>query len=444
MRSMELGVTYPFPRPNMRKQPFSANKAENERISNVGQDFGSAEARRNPWVSWVSPFSPPQHHNTVITNRKEPSSFMKIPYIIEPEFEHSVWADRTINGLRREAALKKYDLVGISPDFLRDRSAADPAVFENRMVIVIGMTYSWVPETVRILKDCGLSVILIHFDPPEGFRPRATVHVDYTQAMQLIVRYLHDCGREKIALYGLNPNSSTDILKRSYMETVLNAAPDTFFMSFASLSDCYAAFSRKMHAFDAVICANDIAAVSLLSHLKADGCRVPEDLFLISFGQSVLASHTDPGITSVSLDYSETGQQAVRLFAWLSRQEELSSVSVRVRAVLTVRGSTASLPAPDTYDEITGHLPQHDNINFYSDLEAKKLLNLEQLLMKADDMDHRIIQGLLKGQKQEILEDRLFLSESALRYRLKKLCENAGCASRSELLMQLKEWEEYL
>ena len=194
-----------------------------------------------------------------------------------------------------------------------------------------------------------------------------------------------------------------------------------------------------MRQFDAVICANDIAAVSLLSHLRADGVRVPEDLFVTAFGDSLIAARVDPPLTIATLDHRELGRQAVLLFSHLCRQPSTASVSARVRSKLIVRGSTACMP-----DMTSITLPEDDadafesSINFYNDPEAERLLRAETLLSAADELDMRLLSGLLAGCSLEKLEQTLFLTASALQYRKKRLMNIARCAHTSDLLEFLR------
>lgn len=366
---------------------------------------------------------------------------MQIPYIVEPSYANSIWAKKTLNGMRTEAIQKKYTLIELDGTHFQDLAFTDKAISENHMVLVIGTSYSWVPEIISWLHAHNISAIVINYDPPESLQPRGVVHVDYPQAMRLLIDYLQGCHKNKIALYGLNPNSSTDMMKKRYLESIYSSGTNNIFYNEASLSDCYQRFKTAYKQFDSVICANDIAAVSLLSNLKEDGISVPDQLFITSFGHSTLAARTVPGITTVSLDHVETGRQAIRLYAWLSRQDNLASVSVRIRARLTIRESTAMLPP----SELTADpLPYQGNADFYSDAAAQRLFAAEQLLSTATETDFQIMRGLLNGLTYEALQEQLFLSDSSLRYHIRYLMESAGVKTRLEFLDFLHEWKELI
>ncbi|MBQ7868660.1 MAG: LacI family DNA-binding transcriptional regulator [Clostridia bacterium] len=361
---------------------------------------------------------------------------MLIPFLLESDYRNSIWARQTVDGLMREASRKKYTVVQLDAD---DYQTIDPDELfgsRQRLIIVIGTSISWMPKVLDHFTRKGVKCILISFNPAESATAQGIVRMDHVSAMQMILHYLERCGRPRAALYGFNPNSSADMIKKDCFDA-WNAAHGLgqSFRAFdnpASLDACYQAFSHERSRFDAVICANDIVAVSLLRRLRADGIRVPEDLFVTSFGNSALSANVSPSITSVTLEHEELGRQAINLYAFLQKQEAATSVSVRIRSKLIVRDSTACIPFEES-DMLA--LPQTNyetSVNFYSDPEADRLMCAEMLLDSCDDIDQAFLRGLLAGLSTEALEERLFLSASALRYRLKRIMGVAGCKTRTE------------
>ncbi|MGF1431752.1 LacI family DNA-binding transcriptional regulator [Kitasatospora sp. LaBMicrA B282] len=64
---------------------------------------------------------------------------------------------------------------------------------------------------------------------------------------------------------------------------------------------------------DAVFCASDVLAAGALQVLRAAGRRVPEDVALVGFDDSIVARHTEPPLTSVRQPIAELGRRMVRL-----------------------------------------------------------------------------------------------------------------------------------
>ena len=310
------------------------------------------------------------------------------------------------------------------------------------MIIVIGTSVTWMPDALAFFSGRGIDSVFISFDPAETLLPAGMVRMDYVHATNHLITYLEGCGRERIALYGVNPNSSADNIKLRFFRSYCGARgadPETrVFYNNGCLPECYETFRIRCADLDAVICANDVAGVSLLSFLRRDGIRVPEQLFLTAFGDSLISKRVSPSLTIATLDNRELGRQAVIQFATLYRQPPTASISVRVRSRLIVRESTAGLP-----DSSGSQLPVYDHDgftgtnNFYSDPEAERLLRSEALLNACDETDLHFLVSLLSGESMKQMEKRLFLTASALQYRKKRLIHISECADTTDFLQFL-------
>ena len=359
---------------------------------------------------------------------------MLIPVLIEPAYQGTIWAQQTLDGLTAEASRRKYDLRLLNGERYRDEDYGALFGRGRRIAVIMGTSITWVPEVTRFLADIGTAAILISFEPVENFAPHAMVRMDYAGAMHAMLSYLDGCGRGRIALYGVNPNSSADTIKLRYFQfwcthrgTDCDAA---VFYNMASLADCCDRFMACHERFNAAICTNDIAAVALMRRLKARGLTVPNDLYIASFGNTLLAQKVTPGITSAVLDHYEMGCQAVHLFSYMHKQKTLCSISVRVPSRLLVRESTALSPVP-TVAPLLGVDPAAA-VNFYNDAEVQRLSLVEQLLRRADAIDLALMRALLAGETYEALEQRLFLSGNALKYRKKRLMSLAQCQTGAQ------------
>jgi DNA-binding LacI/PurR family transcriptional regulator len=78
------------------------------------------------------------------------------------------------------------------------------------------------------------------------------------------------------------------------------------------------ALLQRVPDLDAVFVANDLMAAGALRALKAAGRKVPKDVAVIGFDDSVTARTTDPPLTSVRQPVEELGRQlALQLLAQL-------------------------------------------------------------------------------------------------------------------------------
>ena len=64
---------------------------------------------------------------------------------------------------------------------------------------------------------------------------------------------------------------------------------------------------------DAFFAVNDLTAAQALMIIKRHGLKIPEDIAVVGFTNSQIATLTDPGLTSVDQKGYEMGQVAARL-----------------------------------------------------------------------------------------------------------------------------------
>jgi LacI family transcriptional regulator len=95
---------------------------------------------------------------------------------------------------------------------------------------------------------------------------------------------------------------------------------------------------------DAIVCASDDVAAGALQVLRERGVRVPDDVMLTGFGDTVVAEVSEPRLTSVRQPLEEVGVQAVAALqaAIGSGQPPRSAV---LKAALVARDSTRK-PVP--------------------------------------------------------------------------------------------------
>ncbi|MET9443408.1 LacI family DNA-binding transcriptional regulator [Streptomyces sp. NPDC006610] len=70
---------------------------------------------------------------------------------------------------------------------------------------------------------------------------------------------------------------------------------------------------ERVPDLDAVFAASDLMAVAALAELRRQGRRVPDDVAVVGFEDSVLARHTDPPLTTVRQPVEELGRTMARI-----------------------------------------------------------------------------------------------------------------------------------
>ncbi|MFB9329990.1 LacI family DNA-binding transcriptional regulator [Paenibacillus aurantiacus] len=94
----------------------------------------------------------------------------------------------------------------------------------------------------------------------------------------------------------------------------------------------------------AIFCCNDMLAIGALRAAKQLGLRIPRDCSIVGFDDTVLASVTDPPLTTIAQPIEQMGQTVVRLLVRLIEQPEERPERIVLTPALSIRQSAASRP----------------------------------------------------------------------------------------------------
>jgi len=176
------------------------------------------------------------------------------------------------------------------------------------------------------------------------------VAVDNAKGIVSAVRYLLDLGHRRIGYLGHNgladaPCRSERV--RGYLDACrefgLEQRPEWFLeMSPQDDSSLLVQTLRKKNRPTAFVTYNDTWAIRIIKAAREIGLRVPEDLSVVGFDDSSLASTFDIPLTSVSSEQRETGIAAVNLLIdKIQNPRPRPKVNYRVVPRLITRSSTA-------------------------------------------------------------------------------------------------------
>jgi DNA-binding LacI/PurR family transcriptional regulator len=91
----------------------------------------------------------------------------------------------------------------------------------------------------------------------------------------------------------------------------------------------------------AIFCCNDLLAIGALQAAKEIGVRVPEELSVVGFDNTILATVTDPPLTSVAQPMEHMGKLVFNLLIENLEKKESIKQRVVLRPELVIRRSTA-------------------------------------------------------------------------------------------------------
>ncbi|MBQ8836551.1 MAG: LacI family DNA-binding transcriptional regulator [Clostridia bacterium] len=364
---------------------------------------------------------------------------MHIKIYVHPESKESFWARFSLRAVAAEILRKRY-----TPEYIEEDRVTDidfDKLFkagEKRVIMYIGFSPRDTLNDLSYLTAHGVHTLMLNYGYEEFSGACSRVLLNCRDAMEKSISYLLGCNRDRIALFGVTPSSSTDMIRlevfSEYLSSIGRTLEDDTYYNYGAMSECREKFVKNISNYNAVICVNEVAAFILLRWLRDNGINVPRDLYVISCGYStMLSEHSVPTLTSVSADQSEVGAQAVIAYSSLMRNPANISLTVQVEAKLTVRGSTDFTPD-------TGVLPfapenaGKPTVNFFGDPSVRRFFSIETLLLESDELDRGILDGLLSGDTYPKMAERLYTSENVISYRIKRMCKISGANSKTELL----------
>jgi DNA-binding LacI/PurR family transcriptional regulator len=156
---------------------------------------------------------------------------------------------------------------------------------------------------------------------PLGSATISYVDCDNRMGAKEAVTHLLARGRRTVATIAGPQDISAGIDRLDGYRDALRAAQVPEDNSLVVIGEFHEEFGRRAMAdllarqpgLDAVFAASDSIATGALQAIKASGRRVPDDIAIVGFDDSPVASHTDPPLSSVYQPIEALGQEMTRL-----------------------------------------------------------------------------------------------------------------------------------
>lgn len=173
-----------------------------------------------------------------------------------------------------------------------------------------------------------------------------SVNADQVQGVRDVVDHLASLGHRHIHHVAGAPDSHPTVVRSEAFSQALRdkgLPPGKIWPGDWTIDSGYQA--GQAIALDpdvtAVFCANDEMAFGLIRALVEKGIRVPEDISVAGFDGTTLSKYSSPPLTTVSQDFTEIAQNAVRiLLDQIDGSEEMTLDPVLTPVRLVVREST--------------------------------------------------------------------------------------------------------
>lgn len=350
----------------------------------------------------------------------------------EPRYKNNTWYKHILDGFVNEKRKKRFSLTILNNIDELNQSI----IYDDDVIFLIGTNRKWLASNIPICeKSFANRVIVIgnHLNRLPDYK-YSVVTSDISHDVQLHYNYLVSYGKTRIAMYGINPSSVSDTLRKENFLSC-GAKEDDVFYNRDSLSQCYDDFLQRIDEYDAVICANDYASISLFKHLKEE-----KDIFISCCDSNTqLLPFFSADITHTSINYNAYIKSAFDLSYILQKNKHVNSIHLYLSSNFSVGKSTNALPLLDK-SASEKSLVQDEKHQDVPNEVVNEMFRVETLLNSCDKNDLQIIECLLSNMTYTEISDKMFISLNGLKYRLKHMFQACQVTSKTELLELLKKY----
>lgn len=353
----------------------------------------------------------------------------------EPDYKTSNWYKDIMEGLLSEKRQKRFSLTTLGS--IEELTSC--SLTTEDIIFVIGTNSQWLEKILPLCESLFNNRVIVLANHENRFSKGkySIVTADITHSVQLLYNYLKHYGKTRIAMYGINPKSSSDAYrKRSFL--LCGGQEIDLFYNTISLSQCYDDFSERTAEFDAVICVNDYAAISLIRHLDD-----PTQLFITSCGAGTLLSQFfTPSITHTRYNYTSFGKAGVDLCKILQKNTNANSVNIYLSSEFVPGDTTRGLPLVEETMAVSQSTLKNDD-KYYADFEIDEMIRVETLLSTCDKVDLQILRAILEKKTYCAIAEELFMSVNGIKYKLKNMLNICSVNTKTEFIELLGKYVSF-
>ena len=302
-------------------------------------------------------------------------------------------------------------------------------------VFIIAADFSWTKSAIEQLNNAGYTPILL-CNQSEALPGciYSCVCADIRASMKSLLETLKQKGKKRIAIYGVNNNSISDLSRVNDLFLWKDSQIEFIkvFYNDQSFADCFKSFEGEADSFDAVICMNDYIAISLVNNLKKTNATLLENMTITSCVECKLIEKYSEYITPLRITFDQYGKAAVCAYEIIKKYGNMSTVTLCVDC--SIKG------AEQKQRQSVMLSIENSDSRFYKDAEFKELHIADMLFNITDPTDLLILKALADGQPYENIASECYLSVGSVKYRIKRILSSVGCDSKEELVAILKKY----
>ncbi|MBD8652844.1 LacI family DNA-binding transcriptional regulator [Rhizobium sp. CFBP 13726] len=262
---------------------------------------------------------------------------------IVPSVASTIFAE-TIEGLNAELVSAGYQLLlGLSGYEPARELELTRAILARRPdgVILTGITH--LKETRAMLTGAGLPIVEIWDSTPSPLD--TAVGFSHAAVGALVADHLLIRGYDRYAQVGANDPRAVQ-RRDGFVSRLRGVAdvelPDLEMNSPSTFRDGRLAMTQLLDRGKGtlgVFCSSDVVAHGALAEAYARGCRMPDELAIVGFGDFDFAPHTHPPLTTVRIDRRDIGTKAAQSILRKIAGDKNVEAMINIDFHIVVRGT---------------------------------------------------------------------------------------------------------
>lgn len=369
----------------------------------------------------------------------------RLTIVSDPFYNKSTWYQQIVEGIRAASSKVR---TPIEINILSDVSQNSPSDELSSPVIVTNGSKSFLNHIVHALRRLEKPIVLSGLDSENFGEDISCATCSRRAEMHRLIHYLVHNGRQRIALVGFWTKSQNDMLyfhaaKSAALRAGTPIAEDSGFLWEGRLEESLSAFFRQSDRYDAVVCPNDAVALCVANSCREHSIQIPDRLFLTGASNMQIGQFCDPSLTTIAVDFYAIGEETFHVWHYIHDHEPGQTyIKALIPGKLIVRASTAFCADAD-WQEWESDVPDESNFDqensFFTDPMIHSLMRVEHCLHNMDEVDQKILVGILQGKSYEVMAEELYMSTSTIRYRRNRIFGDAGLTTRSAFEAFMRE-----
>lgn len=241
-----------------------------------------------------------------------------------------------------------YSVIVCSTDYKEEREQKYISLFLRKQVdgFIITSGFNSV-DLIKELVDQQIPIILVAYNISKFSLDTVSID-DYTGGYQA-TSYLAELGHQRIAVITETVQSSVDRVRgyRNALQDYQLAYDDELCLETSATAANGAKATEQFLDLKepptAIFAFNDILALGAMEAIRKRGLSIPEDISIIGFDDTLLASYSNPPLTTVAQPLEDIGYQAIDLIVAEIEGTKRTTQRIMLPPKLVVRKSTGAL-----------------------------------------------------------------------------------------------------